>query len=871
MVNKTCSVLPVYTDSEVTVFHPLCEKALNDALLQLKLDSTYTVKHHEYIGSLEADFVIQNKVTKKYLIFIEVKRTKASLTSTRYRKQAQSYVTEASVRAEKPYYCLTNLEVIEIFKHDDSRPIVSQQLLEPGPILVGDFSDMPQNFYDNLVKSFMDVINMAFKDSGKYILSTSRLYSMLDTRKNNLDSWHQTLMVTGYEYIRGALKGQNVKNSSKDAVYFQNRPDKLMAEGKKIDFKDLFSSPFPNSADKDLWDVNFLSELNSLGEKTLTGDELAELIHSVAIKGKEHDGIVPTDIELGKVLSILSHHILDRELKSNETICDPAAGSGNLLATTSSAFPNIGPSQLWANDIEPFFIELLSIRLGLLFPHEISPSNATLITSKDICELNPNDFKDVKIVVLNPPYLSGVMSSLRKKKFSEKIKDINGKESSTSIGQVGIEAPFLELVINLISAGTVVSAIMPKQYLTSKGPEAVAFREFLITEFGLKHIFQYPREGIFKEVTKDTVIFIGQKGSSVSTIEVLNSVIKLEQIDLNTLKESLIKVKGNSNLNTPIDMGMGLELSIIDTNNFRASIPSGWSFLTPSRKNADDWVNNNLSNMCLRLSNLNYDIKRGRVGNQGASDLIFINSKADFWRKVESLIPASWMCPALRRITNINHPIINSNNTDLHFLCPPSTAFLDNTRDSMLLNQILDEYIDFQEYVTKQKKTNKSKDDLIKLLLSEIRYSSKPDTILIPRAIRRSAKAFIASNEIYCSTNVISVNTLNKSESLLLLSWLTSIFAQLHFETMAKDQEGARKLEALNIKDLYVPDFSQIPNSIKNELLKEAKVISFFDLRNPEIRKVDKLWAEFLWGNAAKDKAEEACIILEDIVYERQP
>ena len=81
-----------YSDSEVNVFHPLCENALNSALKKLKMQDKYVVIHHQYTGSLEMDFCVQNKTTKKYLCVIEVKKTPADVHSSRYQFQAMSYV-----------------------------------------------------------------------------------------------------------------------------------------------------------------------------------------------------------------------------------------------------------------------------------------------------------------------------------------------------------------------------------------------------------------------------------------------------------------------------------------------------------------------------------------------------------------------------------------------------------------------------------------------------------------------------------------------------------------------------------------------------------------------------------------------------------
>lgn len=49
-----------YTDSEVSVFHPICERALNNALSNLGLSGTYQVVHHRHTGTLEMDYVIEN-------------------------------------------------------------------------------------------------------------------------------------------------------------------------------------------------------------------------------------------------------------------------------------------------------------------------------------------------------------------------------------------------------------------------------------------------------------------------------------------------------------------------------------------------------------------------------------------------------------------------------------------------------------------------------------------------------------------------------------------------------------------------------------------------------------------------------------------
>lgn len=62
-----------YSDSEVNVYHPICEKALNRALILLHKEQEYRVIHHQHTGSLEMDFVIQNISTGKYFVSLKLK------------------------------------------------------------------------------------------------------------------------------------------------------------------------------------------------------------------------------------------------------------------------------------------------------------------------------------------------------------------------------------------------------------------------------------------------------------------------------------------------------------------------------------------------------------------------------------------------------------------------------------------------------------------------------------------------------------------------------------------------------------------------------------------------------------------------------
>ncbi len=64
-------------------------------------------------------------------------------------------------------------------------------------------------------------------------------------------------------------------------------------------------------------------------------------------------------------MSTTERHTSGR-LLGNELLCDPAAGSGNLLSAAVPVF-GLAPAQIIANDKNPQLLELLSLRLGLNF------------------------------------------------------------------------------------------------------------------------------------------------------------------------------------------------------------------------------------------------------------------------------------------------------------------------------------------------------------------------------------------------------------------------------------------------------------------------------------------------------------------------
>ena len=80
-----------------------------------------------------------------------------------------------------------------------------------------------------------------------------------------------------------------------------------------------------------------------------------------------------------------------------------------------------------------------------------------------------------------------------------------------------------------------------------------------------------------------------------------------------------------------------------------------------------------------------------------------------------------------------------------------------------------------------------------------------------------------------------------------------------------------RKMEGADIGKTFVPDFSKIEDGFYAKVLEQVKNITFLDLRNVEIRQIDKIWAELLFDKNAKSVLEEAARLLSFVVARRNP
>lgn len=842
-----------YSDSEVRVFHPICERALNNALFEMGMLNKYEVIHHQHTGTLEMDFVVRNRLTGKYLCVIEVKRTPADVHSARYQYQAMSYVQSNEGQNEKPFYIITNIEYACSFRYDPKRPRVFQQMLKPGFQKITSFDDFSEDVIEkSLSRYFAHIIAEFVSDTYEYLVTLDKFIKHMEAVKQDPRLWKSSLAILLYEYIRGAFSLVNRKDFH-DIRLFRKDIAQICAEAVSVNFNGIFGSEKSKYAPYGNIDESLLTELFFLGEQEPTGDSIADALHDIVSRDRRHAGEVPTDPELGRITAELAYNI-SGDLKGDEKLCDPAAGSGNLISASASKY-NLRPHQVFANDINPMLIELLSLRLGLLYINTVSKDNSPKVLDRDLADLSPSDFDDVSVVILNPPFVRGVDSIDRKNKLARAIKNLTGKDAETNFGQMPLEAVFLELLLSLVKPETTIACILPKTHLSATSKEGSAMRKMLITEFGLNTVFVYPGDKLFNDVTRDTCVVVGKAKTINDNIKVIFSYDAIPDIDLSIFSSSLKK--------TLQDEFSQLMPGII-ARNFKKTdlvktLSVGWKELSSEMSDAVKFIGDNFasSRNFIRLSNSNIDIRRGTGGNNGASDLVFDKLTT-------------------QAISGVNYVIGMKNAKYDSFMVGSGDSrvvdYLNSPKN--IVNNIIANYYRTQKSVGQasgQIKNIKTLQELTEILKKDSGDKFKSGLVMLPRALREVGKVFVSDKDIVSSTNFVVCSNMQNEEAIVIGSWMSTIFYQIMCEIYSKNQEGMRKMEVNSIKETIVPIYDHVSDECRKRIYDIRNDISFVNLLNPKIRKIDEIWGEEIFGDSAKEKTEEARKLLSYLVGMRKP
>ena len=824
-----------YTDKEVECFHPVCDEILSRALEICHLSKSYKVEHHRFVKSLEMDFVISNRKTNKILCVIEVKRTIGAVLSTRYQHQAMSYVQELrNNEKEKSYYILTNLETVALFKYSTQRPNVEDQLLNPGVSTIARFSTHNKSdFIGALALYFAELIKRIMNDDADYFVKLSHFVSEVSTPDDKPieeTKWNSKFVMLAYEYIRGALSRVN-RNELQDIRRFRNQITHICREALRVNFKGIFGLPPENYGLIPSVPSKALSEAYELGHSYLDADSLSDILFKIIANDNVYPGEVPTDIELARAVMVIAHSFVDN-LQPTEKICDPAAGSGNLLSVAPLFYSNIKPSQIKANDINPYLLQVLSLRLGLKFPQIISPYDCPSVSNFSIEKLPSNYFNDVKIVIMNPPYLSHMADRCSdwKELIYRRIKEVDSSDIITKDYKSPLEAPFLELVTKMTKPGTVIACVMPRSHIVGQGISYRLIRELLINQFGLVSIFCYPQSNIFSEVAQSTCVVVGVVGSCSENISYIGATDTIDNLDYDALTEAMYNA--NFSARNGITREDHSRTKLID------SIDEGWRDLDEIVHEAKALINKSVFGfgkfVCLESLPYFQKLKRGKSANNGGSDLLF--PKDPFKQSINNIISNS-LKPGLRRVMSIDTPYLERGDSDFLDVSGLSDEDVKQIATTFKNN--------FEASRGRQMRNTKTVQNYIDILHRESNYHVSEGTILFPRDVRANGRAYLTKCLMYPSSNVYTLESLDTKEATFIHSWICSIFYQLHCEIVGKNMGGTRKMDGAEIGNSVFPVYDLFSEDEIDSII-SVPVDSFISLRDPQFRECDFAWAKLL-------------------------
>lgn len=843
--------IPTYSHSENECYHPVFEYAMNQVLSTLGITDLEMVPQFP-TASGPVDFALRRISTGKIVMPIEIKRTQSGVRGLG-RRQARDYQHNISLYAETSFYCVSNLEITELFCADPNRATTISQQIKLSSIQNAQLGkNKDEEIKNNLLAVLEEILGIVVNNKPfSYCTNMAEFEYVLRCTSDGRMHWHSLLMPYCFEYIRGAIHLHERTSLWKPATSYKSNPQRMLDIGSTIDFKQIFKLPLPQAQH---FDHRVMADAYLAGKAFGDGDDFSALVGDILFRPQE--GIVETDYDLARVLGIVAANEAGT-LSETDAILDPCAGSGRLLAAlVTEGYPAIPPTNIIAVEKEKKFAEALTLRLGLLFGRSVSPENSPDIQIKPLENISKTIFKNVKIAVVNPPFISGINSRDGRILLSERIKKLSGNTSELNSGQIGYEAVFLELLYNLLPEGATVAFIFPWQVVSRLSNEYSSLRRFFVEKLCLRHIIAFPMDGVFENVVMKTAIFVGTKGKTVADVKFTDIQIPITDLDIANFKQLLIR-KSEC---------YGVKQASIPTSTLLSSINQGWKFFTEVGYHTDNFIAKHMANFP-KLLELNPNCRRGTMGNKGNTALT-VNLPG--WSS--PLVPDSWYCGAVNNAKGLPKIITSTNQPNRTFV-PPAKAYDVSSPQYSTLTDIVNDYIQKANGVfstKKQKTSTKTASVIIRDLASDQR-GIVSNAILLPRASREEAKlAIIQNTETLVSTNFFILSQDDNDEMILLASWIQSVFGQLQLEYFSISEAGMRKLEKNIIENLKIPLLSSIPSSITKEIIQEFSTESFLDLSNVKPRKSDELWANIINSSNPKEILSDATRFLQLLYDERQ-
>lgn len=552
------------SDDEVAVFHPEFELIANQVLWKMGLASTYCWKHHLRSSgvSVVPDFVLINRSTQRWVLIVEIKRTKSSVFSERNQVQAKGYA-----EANKPlfaslmpvYFCVSNLESTLLFALNGNNPPKECKIANM-TFDSGDFNSTPKAkhqyqlsldlekiiFYttQTAVPEFdviwpriaRNMVNFAAQPH-QITFPEPQLGMVPDVVRSYFagskieEAWQNCILqCLATDYFRGILikfshpKSHTIPQLSGNISSIAKAIDALQKIDFSFLFEDISSSKFRsfsnNNIIKNVIEI-YLGHLNfeDIGRHALMRSDALEFpdilnseMYPIALRDAK--GKIQTDPELALLLATLAITSKD------DVVFDPGCGDGNLLSAAYDVLSSLGCrndkiiSQIIGCDADLIAAKIAGMRLVLKEPYTISPGDILNIKQADMFS-SPEKFSNVNVVLMNPPFkryesqdVYPIPKNLRKH-YNDAIRK-NFENVETDNSQSNIYNLYVEFVIKAAPSDTILGIVLDNKWYHNKTSRAL--RALLMQECSILGVIEYPHDAYFTDWKVSTSILLAKKG-----------------------------------------------------------------------------------------------------------------------------------------------------------------------------------------------------------------------------------------------------------------------------------------------------------------------------------------------------------------------
>lgn len=552
-------------DDEVTRFHPEFQSVADDVLSTMRISADYHWEHHLRTVGIEIvpDFVLVHTNTNRWVVIVEIKRTRASVYSMRNQVQTKGYAeaNRTQFRSGKPqYFCVTNFEATLLFALNSSNPPkdcrIRDMAFDSGTFTHGSATSHREAFANHLAQ-IVDYIHRTdtpiFESVWPRVARTmvQRASDILYDPLIDLNGAAVPTAVFNYftggnietarcelllrcltaEYLKGVLnrcghsRASSLPTMRSDVNQVANAIDAL----RNIDFAGIFEDEAPamyrqlgtvtnlKTSIERYIDEILADRVNIQAQNRGDAFEFAEVLTSeiYPLEIQDRRGKAQTDPDLAYLLAALS---IDGR---NRVVFDPGCGDGNLLSAAYDVLIANGAShsdalgRLIGIEADPVASKIAALRLAMKEPFVLAPSDPNRIRCGDMFS-SDSVFRDVDVVLMNPPFKryeaqdeAPIPVELREH-YRNCIRHLTTTGNvDTDVRQANIYNLYVEYAVKASNAGTFFGFILDNRWYHKKASETL--RDLLLRECEIIAIVEYPHNAYFKDWTIATSLLIARK------------------------------------------------------------------------------------------------------------------------------------------------------------------------------------------------------------------------------------------------------------------------------------------------------------------------------------------------------------------------